>query len=126
MGFSIDTILKGFSDVNVNLKNTGSTLIFTQSDSTKLFFPHRIYVFSSNVSGAVTPPTLSIGTNSSTFNNILSTAAPALSVAGTYLVFNLTTAIAPITSGTQVFVNVTVGASATTYGARFAIFGDSV
>lgn len=126
MSFKSLPILIGYNDTNVNLKNTGATLLFTQPNTQSSYFPFRIRVFSGNVSGITGAPTISIGTNASSYNNILAaTALTGLTTAGTYIDYAPTYPLAPIAFNTSVFVNVTIGATGTTFGARIAIYMDS-
>jgi len=127
MGYKLSTPIVGFTDSNVNVKNTGATLIFTNADSTKLFFPFKIRVYGTNIVSPVTPATLSIGTNASNYNNILSSVSlTGLVTTGTFIDYLPTYPISTISAGTDVYVNVTVGASATTFGVRIAVYGDSI
>lgn len=127
MGYKLVSSYVGYSDANVNAKNTGATLIFTTVDVNKLFFPYRVRVYATNLSGVVAPPTLSVGTNASNYNNIIpATALTGLTTNSTYIDILPTFPTASLASGVQVFVNVTGGANATTYGIRLAVYGDTV
>ncbi len=60
------------SSVDINMASTGTTTIFT-TDSSNGFFPIRIISRVISATGAGLGPTLSIGTNSATFDNITGT-----------------------------------------------------
>jgi hypothetical protein len=125
MGFKLIPTYVGYNETNVNCKNTGSTLIFTNPASSGQFFPSKIRVYGGNLVGIVTPPTLSIGTNASSYNNILvATALTGLTNTG-YIDYAITFPGTLLTAGTGVFVNVTIAANATTYGVRFGVFVDN-
>lgn len=127
MGYKLVSSVVGFSDANVNGKTTGATVVFTTLDSTKLFFPYRIRIYLTNPSGVVTPPTISVGTNASSYNNMLAaTALTGLTTSGTYLDFPIISPVTALAAGVDVNVNVTVGANATTYGFRVAVYGDTL
>src|SRR5689334_9040166 len=115
MSFKSISLIAGFNDSNINLKNTGSTLIFTQLSTNGIYFPVRIRVYGTNLSGVTTPPTLSIGTNASSYNNILSSTALTGLVNGTYIDYSPTFPLSPLNGNDKIFVNVTIGAVATTF-----------
>lgn len=126
MGMKSAPQIVGYSESPVNMKNTGATFIFKQQDTTKLFFPLKIRIYMNNASGVVSPATISIGTNASSYNNILiATALTGVSASGTFIDFNPTFPLAPIQNDTDIYVNVTVGANATTFSGRLAIYGNS-
>ena len=127
MGYKNVPIVVGYSDSPINLKNTGATLVFTTQDKTKLFFPYKIRIYCNAASGVLTPPTLSIGSNASSYNNILGTVEVlGLVAAQTFIDYEPTFPIAPISSDVGIFVNVTVGATGTTLNARVALYGDTL
>ena len=111
------------SDSPVNLKSTGATLIGRNPDNVKRLFVDEIIIYINNASGLVTPPTLSIGTNASNYNNILPATLMTASASGEYTLKIPVGTVVPINANTDVFVNVTNGAVGTTYSGRFAVEG---
>lgn len=116
------------STVSLNAKNTGTTLLYTLEASTLNFFPTQIVARATGVgiSGVVTAPTLSIGSNSTSYNNIATTGlmATLLSAlgAGTSVPTNVSNSPA-LAGGTAIYANVSIGAIATNYTELFDILG---
>ena len=109
----------------INLKNTGATLLFNSINSSSPFFPSLIRIYTNNATGIVTPPTLSIGTNASSYNNIRAVTLTTASASGQYVDYLPSYPLAPLAANAEVYVNVTIAAIATTYSARFAIYGNT-
>lgn len=127
MGFKYTDTFVGFSTNDINLANTGSVLVFTDPDNRNLFFTYKIRIYlnaGTNVSGV---PTISIGTNSSSYNNILAnTSLTGLLTNGTFLDLSPTYPVPTIGLNQQVFVNTTVGATSTQYGVKIVLYGNSI
>lgn len=112
------------SILNVNAKNTGSFTIDTTENGTESFHPLLI-VFVLNTASAVSVvPTISVGTNSSTYNNIMPAALlTGLTSAGMILPMPITSAISKVAANTAIKGNVTIGATATTATIDIHVFG---
>lgn len=114
------------SSVTVNGKNTGTTTIYTLEGSGSLnFYPTQVVLRAVSITGAAIKPTLSIGTNSSNYDNIasgsmLNTVTSLLGI--TSQPQNVATSPA-LPSGTDIKVNVTIGATATAYTFKIDILG---
>lgn len=93
--------------VNINLANKASSTIFTPPfDGNVSFYLRAIIVQCTSASGVVTPASISIGTNSTNFNNILpTTALTGLTTSGIYLRIPITIA-SPVAKSTPILVNV--------------------
>jgi hypothetical protein len=111
----------------VNGKTTGTTLLYTLEASSLNFYPFAVIPRSSSpgVSGVTTGPTVSIGSNATSYNNIA--AASLLSNALTTLTGgnSLSAAVQSpaLAGGTQIYANVTIGAIATNYTLKYDILG---
>lgn len=116
------------TSTSVNAKNTGATAVYTLEASSLKFFPILIIPRATGVgvSGVTVGPTISVGTNSTSYNNIASTSLMGniLSTLSAGSSAPSTTSFSPaLTGGTQIFVNVTVGALATNYTVLYDIIG---
>lgn len=111
---------------NISLLSTGvQTLFTTQNLSGQRFVPVQIYFELITVSGFTVVPTISFGQNGGSFNDILA-ASPITGVgtANQMLAFNLPlSVITSIANNVAVGINVTVGATSTTYAGNFYILG---
>lgn len=104
-------------------KTTGATVIGT-TDPKMRFVPLYVSAEPTGVSGLVTVSSLSVGTNSATFNNILVATALTGAITANFLVNTPITALSPsVVPGTSISVNITVGAVGTTYNLRVSVIG---
>ncbi len=114
------------SSVTINGKNTGATAIYTLENASVNFFPIMIVPRVVNISGVTTAPTVSIGTNSTSYNNI-ATGSLLSSVLATLSVGSGAPYMAPyspsLSGGTVIYANVTIAAVATTYSVVYDIIG---
>lgn len=107
---------------SINLASTGSAIIYTPDLSDKVYIIRNIIVLCTAASGVVTPATISIGTNASSFNNILAaTALTGLLTANSYFSARLGLGLA-ISRTVPIQVNVTSAITGTSQTA--AIFLD--
>lgn len=114
------------STVAVNGKTTGATLVYTLPASTLNFYPTQIIVRAVSISGVTTPPTVSVGTNSTSYNNIatgslLNTVLNTVGATGGSPQ-NASTSF-PIAGSTAIYANVTIGAIATNYTFYIEVIG---
>jgi hypothetical protein len=58
------------SSVNVNAKSVGSTLVYTLPPSSLYFYPTGVIVRAVNITGVGTAPVMTIGSNSTGYDNI--------------------------------------------------------
>lgn len=111
---------------NIDGKTTGATTVYTTSNpgSTR-FYPIMIVVSLTGASGVTVPCTLSVGTNSSTYNNLLTaTALTGVTTGSATQEFILNSAVlSSIGDAVDIKVNVTVGATATTYLIKVMVIG---
>lgn len=108
----------------VNLKNTGSTKIMTTENGNRNLYLFAAHFESSAASSIVTPATACIGTNSTSYNNILfATALTGLTGTGIHLPvsFNATSSVVP--PNTDVFVNVTIASVGTSQTGNVILIG---
>jgi hypothetical protein len=115
------------SDVQVNAKNTGSTLIYTIPASPLYFYPTGLITRAANVSGSGTAPVMTVGSNATNYNNI-ATSSLLTTALGTLDINNgapmLSTFSPGITGGTGIYLKVTTGALVfTTYTVKLDILG---
>lgn len=98
-----------------------ATLIFTPAAR---FTPVSVVFELMSVTGFAVVATASIGTNSAAYNNLLvASALTGLSAANNIINFNVTALTSSVASGTGVYVNVSVAATATTYVLKVSIVG---
>lgn len=110
----------------VNAKTTGAISLYTLESSSLNFYPTMIVPRSSNISGVVTPPTISIGSNASSYNNIASSGllSTVLSTIGAGSGVPQQTTFSPaLAGGVSIFANVTISAVATNYSVIYDILG---
>jgi len=107
---------------SLNGKNTGSTKVFTPSVGN--FFTTGVSFSLTSVSGLVVAPTVTVGTNASSYDDILPVSAlTLLTTVNNYLYIPITTQSKMASSGTDIFVKVTIGAIATTYTLSVSLSG---
>lgn len=110
-------------NVAVNGKTVGNTLMFT-SDASKRFIPTGVNVSLLNVSGLALVATLSVGTNSTNYNNVsASTLLTGLSTQTQVLALPLIGNLNSIPAGSAVYVRVSIGSTATTYDLNVSLTG---
>jgi hypothetical protein len=119
-------VKKGLSTVNGLI--AGNTLVYTLENTTGMtFVPLFIHVEAINMSGVITPPTVSVGTNAPNYNNILNLTAmdSILNTTGLIKTYNVSSAIGvpSIPPGTAIYTRVGGLAIATTYAFRIDIIG---
>lgn len=100
---------------------TGSTLIFTPISR---FTPVSITIELVSTTGFVVVSSCSIGVNGASYNNILAISAlTGIAAANNLLTFPLVTLISSVAAGTGIYVNITTGATATTYVLKVSVNG---
>lgn len=111
---------------NIDAKVSGPVLLGTVPTGSKIIVPFWAGVSIDTIAGLTTAPTISIGTNSAAYDNM---------VAATLLTGLLQGRVAPVvfkaqypvlTPNTQVFLNISVGAVATTYKIIIGLMGFGV
>lgn len=108
------SVNSGGSVASVNLKTTGATSVFT-TPAGVTFIPQSVSVFITASDAFATPASISVGTNGAAYDNILAiTALTGLSAVNAVLTTHLTALSVIVAAATQVYVNVTTGAGATT------------
>lgn len=114
-----------FYSGTIDAKTTGSTKIGTTENGAARFIPKTIVIELTGASAIIGAATLSVGTNSSSYNNILAaTALTGVSTLNNIVMLHLpTTVISSIAPNTDIFVNVSVGATATTANIRVDVDG---
>lgn len=104
-------------------KTTGAIKIGTTSNIGR-FVPLFVNVEGTNISGFVTVASFSVGTNGASYNNILTiTAMTGVNASNIILQTNATALISSLPASTDVYINVTTGATATTYTLRASVIG---
>lgn len=112
---------------SVNAKSTGATLLYTLEASPLNFYPFGIVARAAGVgiSGVTLSPTISIGSNATSYNNIANSSllgsVIAALTAGNSLSNNVYSPALP--GGTAIYANVTIAALATNYTEKFDILG---
>lgn len=106
---------------DVDGKSTGNTAVFTAPQGFVVF---GIQVVNTNVSGVITPAVVSIGSNSSSYNNILN-AAVLTNFGAVNSVLNLTNTNPSVHLQTDdvVYIKVSVAAIATSFSFQVLLIG---
>lgn len=120
-------ILRGVA--NVDAKSLGNTKIYTFPSTIFRFVPigvHAEYVTMSGTIGLA--PTITVGTNATTYNNIATSSGLATLLSSLGLTspsaFTIANNVAPLTASTDVYARVTGTATLyTSYTVRLDIFG---
>lgn len=114
-----------YSVSSVNAKTTGSTKIITIPSGLGSFYPTSVRIVATAANTVIVPAIVQVGTNSSTYNNILAaTTLTALTAVNLYQNYPLIVALTKVDAGTDIYVNVTTGATATTLTLTVSIIGD--
>lgn len=109
--------------LNVNGKNSGSTIMQKSSPLGK-FYPMNVSFELVSVSGLVTASTVSLGSNSATYNNIMAaTLLTNLTTALDIRNITLNTGLVTLAANTDVYLNVTGVATATTFNFNVYLLG---
>jgi len=124
-GVHIGGYLSKISVSGVNGKTQAATLIGTTENQGRRFYPLFIMVEVTAANTIAVAATASVGTNASSYNNVLTASAlTGLTSANASLAFVPTlTAIASVSPGTGIFLNVTTGATATTCTLKASVLG---
>lgn len=114
------------SVTGVNAGATGSTLLGTTSNNGLSFHPSSLRVKVAAASGVIGAASISIGTNATAYDDIMSiTALTGLTVAGKFLVLPVAlTAQSAIAPNTQVYVKVTTAITGTSETLDIKLIGD--
>jgi len=109
--------------IGIDGTETGSTLIVTTNPSDGKFYPLKVGFSLTAVSVPISVCTVSVGTNS-TYNNILvATVLTGLTTLDDFLVFDISALTPSVAASTDIKVNVSVGAVATTYTFKVMLIG---
>jgi hypothetical protein len=101
---------------NMDGKTIDNYVFFQTEDSQGNFYPTDLIFTLEAISGLITPPSVSVGTNPSNYNNIVSaTTLTGLASPGETYTVSLNTVVGSTPPTTQVYVRVSVAAVATTY-----------
>lgn len=117
------------STVTLNGKATGSTLIYTVPPTSFRFVPVGAHVEAIAATGTgILSPSVSVGTNSTAYNNIFTSTLLSSLLASAGLVqpsaLSIANAVTPLTNGAQIFANVNAAATGyTTYTFQVDILG---
>lgn len=114
----------GFALTNVNGKTTGAVTIDTVDGSNR-FYPTSVLFEVMAATLITVPPTVSVGSNSPSFNDIVAaTSLTGLTALNKTVVMNLTAAaFTSVAAGGTLGINVTVGATATTCTLKVMVVG---
>lgn len=110
--------------MGINAKNTGAILIGTTENGTQKFHPMYAVMVCSGGTLITIVPSLSIGTNASSYNNIVSAISLVnMTAAGNMTQPSLSASLGNIAANTNVYANITIGATATTCLVDIHLFG---
>lgn len=115
--------LKRLTKGGIDVKTTGTTLLATTENGTESFHPLFCVFKCTAVSGFIAASTLSVGTNSTAYNNTVpGTLMTGLSTAGS-INSVLVGATGTIPANTQIYVNVTIPTTATSQTLEVTLIG---
>lgn len=109
---------------NIDTTSTGPTLLGTIPPTDLNYYPLYVRIFVMSASGVITPAIASVGTNASSYNNILAltTLTGLLGVGDCFNVI-LPGVLNAVPSGTSIYLNIGTAAIATDLTIGFAIHG---
>jgi hypothetical protein len=101
-------IVRSYSVYGINTASTGPTLIFTTENSSQKFYVSSVSLECVSATGVTLVAAGSLGTNASTYNNILAIfSLTGLTAANTHLPMPLTIVSSVIPPNTGVYFNLT-------------------
>lgn len=111
----INSLVK-LTKVNIDAKSIAATLIFTTKDSAERFYPLFVLIKVSSASSISLVPVASLGTNASSYNNIVTAITfTGLTSLNSMIKNDLgTSMISSVPPNTDIYMNITNGATATT------------
>jgi len=114
-----------FSTGGIDAKATGATTIGTTRDSGERFVPLYVVVELTAAAALTIVPTISVGTNGASYNNLLvATALTGISATNNVVILAIPpSVITSVPPGTPIKVNITIGATATTATVRVDVVG---
>lgn len=120
-----DPIIQRVNVITVDLKSAASTLLYTTLSNGLRFVPVKVVAEVTAADTIAVVASLSIGTNATSYNDILAISAlTGLSAVNKIIEFSpLAAAISSIAGNTGIYVKVTTGATATTCTGRIHLFG---
>ena len=110
----------------VDAAATGATSVGTTENNGMTFFPRFARIRCNAATSITLPASISIGTNATSYNDILGiTALTGVLSAGQYLLLPIASTVGTsVAPNTQIFVNVTTGATGTSQTFGVAVVGD--
>lgn len=116
----LERMIKG----SITGTSSGSTVIGTTENGTERFYPIFALMELTNMSGLISVATISLGTNSSTYDNIIpATVLTNLNAVNKFLKLDITSATASVAANTAIRINISGVAVATTYTLKVTIIG---
>ncbi|MCK5602402.1 hypothetical protein KAR91_11045 [Candidatus Pacearchaeota archaeon] len=101
-----------------------STLIKTTRDDGKLFVPQQVFAVLRTVSGFTSVPSLSLGTNSTDYDNICAIGAmTTVDAADELIPYAILAPVQAVAANTGIYVKITTAAVATTYDIDVIVMG---
>lgn len=108
----------------IDFKTTGATTIFTTENGTERFHPLYVCAELTAATSVSVVPTISVGTNASSYNNILTaTALTNFTAANKMQNYPISVLVDSVAANTAILVNVSIGATATTCTGKVAVIG---
>lgn len=101
-----------------------STILIQTTNEDKIFAPQFVSVELQNLSGFVSVPTLQVGINEADYNNWLSsTVLTSMTTERQQNIYQIPNLALTAFGGTNIYVNITLGAVATSYLLRVSVQG---
>ncbi len=116
--------LERFTKTEINGKTTGAIKIGTTENGTQRFHALFVVVKTTSVSLFISAGSLSVGTNSASYNNVLPiTLLTGMNTVNMVLKTDMVGAVNDIAPNTDIYVNITTGFLATTAIIEVTVFG---
>lgn len=122
MTYRPQPLITGFIVKSINAKSTGATIIGTTLPGMS-FAVLRVYLIAATLTGAAAGPTFQVGTNSTSFNNIVSSTVFSPASAAIYGVFNPNSTAIAVPASTAVEINITRASTSTTMTIHVLVVG---
>lgn len=112
MTFRYDPSVVSNVSKNINAKSTGTTTIFTTIPVMNFAFISFL-LEATTLTGAATGPTFSLGTNSTSFNNLIPSQTWSPTTQKIFVGYNVTTNNLIVSPGTAIVLNITNASNST-------------
>lgn len=118
------TISQIFSQTNINAKTVAATSLGTTENAGRRFYPIYLTFVVRTSSNFTVEPTFSVGTNSTSYDDIkTSTNLEPMPDANFFVRYDPDVVVSSVAPNTAIYLNITTGATATTYQIDVSLYG---